>query len=365
MRFAAITLLFVASLPARENVADWIAALGGSVVKDSAGDLIEVSLRGAFVGDSDLERLRDLRKLRRLDLSLTRITDVALEHLKDLPSLTELDLTYAESVGDGGVARLRSAKKLERIYLEGTKVSDSGAVSLAAILTLRVINLRCAQITDAALERLEPLTQLEELVVGGNRITGHGLVYLQALPSLKLLDLSGAQTTDNGISSVTLTDRNIEGLAGLAGLESLNLASVEIPRAGEIGGNGIQEVISLRVSDAGLEKLMSLRALRNLTLTRAPITGKGIGFLAQLPRLQNLVLSHAENIGDEEMDALSKLARLTSLDLSGTKVSDAGLRKLAKQKSLRMLYVSGSRVTANGVAELLHTLPACKVVRSE
>jgi hypothetical protein len=45
--------------------------------------------------------------------------------------------------------------------------------------------------------------------------------------------------------------------------------------------------------------------------------------------------------------------------LSGTRVSDAGLRHLNKIRSLRSVELEGTRVTSGGVSALSKALPDC------
>ena len=56
---------------------------------------------------------------------------------------------------------------------------------------------------------------------------------------------------------------------------------------------------------------------------------------------------------------------ITDLDLAGTKITDAGLKDVAKLKSLERisLYVDGTKVTDAGVSELSKALPNCEIHR--
>ena len=47
----------------------------GKPVKDAAGEIVELDLSGAWVSDADMAQVAQLRHLRKLDLSHTRITD--------------------------------------------------------------------------------------------------------------------------------------------------------------------------------------------------------------------------------------------------------------------------------------------------
>ncbi len=59
---------------------------------------------------------------------------------------------------------------------------------------------------------------------------------------------------------------------------------------------------------------------------------------------------------------LKDLEALTTLDLSGTQVTDAGLKELAGLKNLQTLNLRRTKVTNAGVEELQKALPGCRVV---
>ena len=52
---------------------------------------------------------------------------------------------------------------------------------------------------------------------------------------------------------------------------------------------------------------------------------------------------------------------VTTLDLVGTKMTDAGLKELAALKSLSSLNLTGTKVTDAGEKELQRALPKCKI----
>lgn len=59
------------------------------------------------------------------------------------------------------------------------------------------------------------------------------------------------------------------------------------------------------------------------------------------------------------------LKNMQALNLSYTKLTDAGLKELAGLKSLRWLSLHRTRVTAAGIAALQRELPPCKIITSE
>src|SRR5262249_2762534 len=64
-----------------------IEAQGGDVVRDAKGEIVEVSLARTWATDADVERLAALRTVKRLDLSLTYVSDRGMERLKALDRL--------------------------------------------------------------------------------------------------------------------------------------------------------------------------------------------------------------------------------------------------------------------------------------
>jgi len=71
-------------------------------------------------------------------------------------------------------------------------------------------------------------------------------------------------------------------------------------------------------------------------------------------------------ISDAELSALVQLkglASLQALDLSGTRITDAGLASLKGLRQLQTLVLNGTRVTDAGVADLRRALPGLKISR--
>jgi hypothetical protein len=67
-------------------------------------------------------------------------------------------------------------------------------------------------------------------------------------------------------------------------------------------------------------------------------------------------------IGDDSVDLLNKLGSLRMLDVSGTKITVEGLKKL-KVQSLKQLYISPDNFTEQQLQEVQKALPNVKVSR--
>ncbi len=85
---------------------------GGHVVRDAKGNIVEVSLARTWATDADIERVAGIKTLKRLDLSLTYVSDGGAERLQALTQLEELNLFTAEFITDAAMAFLRGNTQL-------------------------------------------------------------------------------------------------------------------------------------------------------------------------------------------------------------------------------------------------------------
>ena len=359
----ASSLLGAAGSAEADGLAEWIEAHGGALHRSAGGKIVSIDLSRSWIGDIDVNRVAGLAGLERLSLAQTHVTDDALRVVAALPALRELNLFYCEHITDAGASTLRNAAALERLNVRGTKISDSGVQFLTELRNLRSLDIGIAEISDSSIELLEALPVLESLAIGGNRVGEVGISSLRSLKQLRHLDLSGAQVTDSGIWAVTVTDLNLDEIAALAGLESLNLAapSPEYVAAASAGVPRLRGAI--RVTDFGARQLAKMKRLRRLNLSRSLLTSAGVGHLAALVHLEELHLAHSAAIDDSVGDALARLPALRALDVSDTKFGDRSLRALNDHPSLTNVIVTGSPVTQEAVDAFLEAGRARSVVR--
>ena len=262
----------------------WIERAGGFVTTDSAGRVVAVDLRSSWITDSDMPRLAELHDLRRLDISLTRISDRGLRALKTAGSIEDLNLYFAEQVSDESTAIFRNWKHLKRLNLRGTKITDSTLEILEGVPSLEWLDIGWAQITDTGLDHLSSLNNLRSLSMGGNKLTGSALQVLRQLPQLEYLDIGGTQRTDSGLWSMLLNDDGLQAIASVAELRELRMA-----------GTGI--------------------------------TGRGLTRLKGLSKLERLNLQGCKRLGEDAAEALGGFQQLRELD-----VQDSSLNAQAVQR---------------------------------
>jgi internalin A len=349
-----------------------IEAQGGRVVRDQAGRIVDVSLARTWATDADIERIAGIdvfKNLKRLDLSLTYVSDRGAERLRALDQLEELNLFAAEFITDAAMAFLRGNRQLKTLNLRGTDVTDTSLAYVAELSHLKSLDISFTQITDVGLEHLASLAQLEELNLGGNKISGASLHVLKLLPKLRKLSFYGIQRRNAGWCwAPVVTDPELETISLLTGLEELNIGSgvaLGAPRPTDLGpADGEAECRiagGLRVTDLGLARLSKLEKLQRLDVSGSAITPNGLKSLANLRDLRRLSLWNVKGIDDTAAPYLEALGHLTSLDLSNTAIGDDTLARLARLPDLRRLYVSDTRVTPEGLAAFHERRPTSVV----
>jgi len=284
---ARIALFLMASSCFAALDPNWIVDRGGVVIRDNAGKIIAVDLRSSWVGDSDIGELARMPDVKRLDLSLTRVSDHGMRMLRSAPGIVELNLYYTELITDEGLSAVKGWKHLKRLNLRGTKITDKTLEMLATVPTLESLDIGFAEITDVGLDHLALLPNLRELTIGGNKLTDDGVQLLRQIPQLTYLDLSGQQRTDSGLWSITLTD-------------------------------------------SGLESVATLNALKELRLSGTTVSARGLQKLKALDKLERLTLQNCRRVADSAVPVLSAFSKLRVLDVKGTALTADGIAQLQK-----------------------------------
>jgi Leucine-rich repeat (LRR) protein len=357
LRWHRALALSAAQLPDAAIAAD-IESQGGQVVRDQKGNIVEISLARTWATDADVERITGIKTLKKLDLSLTYVSDAGAASIAKLTQLEELNLFAAEFLTDAAIAFFRGNSNLKVLNLRGTDVTDTSLEYVGRLTNLRSLDISFTQITDVGMEHLAPLSQLEALNVGGTKISGVGLHVLKYLPKLKSLSFYGIQRRNAGMCwAPVMTDLELDTISLLDGLEELNIGfgvalgvskpAVLGPASGEAdcrisGGT--------RVTDLGVAKLARLKNLRHLDLSGSILSANALKTLAGFPKLERLSVWNVKGIDDGAAAGFEALKSLSSLDVSNTGVGDRTLKSLASLPNLKRLYISDTAVTPEGVS---------------
>ena len=339
-----VLILMIASVLAYGAAVDsWIEELGGTVKRDKAGQVVEVDLTLTWVTDDDLAKLTAFPELRKIVLSHAKISDLGIAQLRPLKKVTHLECYYCDYLTDGAIAYVKHWTNLEYLNVHGTEVTSRVFEHLSGMKKLKRLHVGFSRVNDDGFDALSSLESIEELHIGGNKMSGLALPLLRLLPNLKHLNVNGSQRTDSGRWGMMLTDVNIESIAALTQLEALNM------------GGSI-------VSDAGMKSLEPLANLQTLDLSRMELSDKGLEPLAKLPKLRRLSLWENPRIDDRALQPLLALKSVETLDLGDTNIGDSVLAGLEGMKQLKLLVVSGTKVTPAAVDRFRKARPDCRLM---
>ncbi len=310
----AIIALLLTGFPGRagdDAVEAKVLAAGGTVTRNPIFKLgrpiQEVWLGRGDNGDELLASLTACKRLTRLRLNGSSVTNEGLEILPRIVGLEELDLVDTRITDDG----MASVGRLERLRTLRLGLITQ-AFSNDAAMRIRNERFKLGTVTDDGLRHVAKLKSLESLGLNRIHLTDDGLDWLAKLPNLKRLSITRAAVTDSGLKV----------LSGIRTLEELRLSTVNI-------------------SDEGLTHLAELNALTHLDLSgNRRLTAAGLRPLA-------------------------KLRNLRFLRLVGTDVSDADTEHFRPFEGLEILELSNSSVTPAGRAALRKALPKCVVLPAD
>jgi len=324
------------------DVTAWVTEVGGTFQKDKVGRVVEVDLTSTWITDDDMGKLASLPELRKINLSDMKIGDLAFAQLRPLKYVTHLNCFQCPYVTDGGIAYIKHWRNLEYLNVRGSEVTSRVFELLSGMKQLKSLDVGFSRVTGDGFDSLASLEALQELHIGGDKMSGLALPLLRLLPALKHLDVNGSQRTDSGRWGLMLTDVNIESIAALTQLETLNM------------GGAV-------VSDVGMKALESLINLHTLDLSRMDITSQGLAPVTKLPKLRRLNLWQSTRIDDKAATYLLSMGTLEEIDLGDTNITDALLDQLQGVKRLKVLAVGGTKVTPERVERFRKARPDCRI----
>ena len=122
-----------------------------------------------------------------------------------------------------------------------------------------------------------------------------------------------------------------------------------VDRRGGEGGHVIGvDVARSQITDAHMVGLRRLDHLETLNVVGTRITDAGLKEVGEMPSLRRLILART-GITDACLAPISRLKDLEELNLDNTAVTDAGLERVGRLANLRRLAVGWTRVTDAGM----------------
>lgn len=165
------------------------------------------------------------------------------------------------------------------------------------------------------------------------------------------------------IQSRTLTPNRLETIGKLGSLEEIAFSYTFGPITAEQIAplaklprlKSLEVIHSYWFNDSHLLALRDLKDIVKLNVTGTRVTGAGLSQIRGWRKLQHLSLND-QIIDDSAMIPISRMTWLEHLILHDTAVSDEGLRRLEAVKGLKTLRIHSRRITDEGF-EVLKQLP--------
>ncbi|KAM6320934.1 F-box and leucine-rich repeat protein 13 [Aegotheles albertisi] len=303
------------------------------------------------------------RALLYLNLSYTNITNGTLRVLSSFPNLQYLSLAHCRKFTDKGLLYLGSGRGCHKlIYLD-----LSGCVQISFDGFRHIAN-ACSRIQDLLINKMPTLTDrcIQALVEKCHQITS-----VVCLDSPQLSD-----ATFKALAECKLVKVSIEGNNQITDL-SIELISkccpyirhIHMADCQKITDAGLQMISPLkhilvlnvadciRISDEGVMTFVqgsSGAKLRELNLTNCiHVTDASVTEIAQrCHELTHLNLRYCEKVTDAGIKALGNMLSLISIDISGTNISDMGLRALGCHGKIKELSISECKtISDTGIQE--------------
>jgi hypothetical protein len=273
---------------------------------------------------------------------------------------SEQDAIKSVAAAGGKVQSDKVGKKrvVGGVFLKGAKTTDAVLKDLLEFPSLTRVEVKdAANVTATGVGDLARVRKLQTLELQGGFVTDDAAKALSAATGLTELKISDGALGDDGV----------KGLAALTKLHSLTLA-----KNTKIRGTTVPSLVALRdletlsISDSALGDLQGWSALKKLSklttlsLSRSEVTDAGLKELGQVAPVTSLTLDGTA-ITDAGLPELARLKGLKSLSVLDTKITGAAVPILSEMKQLTYLNVGEKQIGKDGAEALKKALPKCDV----
>ncbi|MFN7731099.1 MAG: hypothetical protein ACK5OB_04300 [Pirellula sp.] len=313
-------------------------------------ELDSYTYSGEFENDEAwLQAVRSFYDARKRDSSLKPASrfgcgGITTEGLKKLVHLRDLrHLSLASTlIDDEGAKILSSFAGLTYLDVSNTSITDEGLEAISKLSELKCLRIRNCPISDEGMKHLGKLSKLEELECLGNWVTDEGFQHLRSCTAMRELN----------IVRTFITDKSVPVLKGFSELQKLRANRSGMTLA------GIIEVCQSNPR-MGLDSALIVFGI-------PPLRGGGRALPSGEASQSMLDMGDNPNVNDETLASLQRhgfLSELERLDLSGTSITDEGLRYVKDSSAIRELYLERTGVTDAGFAHLakLRQLSYCPI----
>ena len=169
--------------------------------------------------DAGMAQLGGLKNLENFSFVGTQMTGKAYAQFEGFTKLTRVS-HRGSSIDDEGLRQLCDhLPNLESLSLAHARFTDAGAPHLAKLTKLKGLEVGAAKATPQALKAIAKLP-LEYLQLGEGFESGAAIAFIKDIATLRRLTLTNPQT---------LTDADLQALAGLTQLTHLEIGKMPLP----------------------------------------------------------------------------------------------------------------------------------------
>lgn len=120
------------------------------------------------------------------------------------------------------------------------------------------------------------------------------------------------------------------------------------------------ELDSPKADDETMQAVASLPSVRQLHLSNLSLDEHSFSYVGRLQNLEWVTFIHA-GLNDEDLRHLEGLRKLRKVWIVDERVSDPGLKVLLRNKSVSVLYLSGTDITEAMIDEAVNSRPGLMV----
>jgi len=187
--------------------------------------------------------------------------------------------------------------------------------------------------------------------------------YFESLTLVLIVTLAAGCGINNSLGGNQLTTPQEEDAQVVQPAEPLPVGEEETAAINKLQQRGaeidlddaqharIVELVNSKATDDDLKLLSSLPCLESLDITGGKITKAGLVHLRQLPDLQRLYINDLP-ISSNALENVAEMTKLDVLSLRNTKIGDEGMAHLRKLKALTVLNLSKTKITNNTLKQI-------------
>lgn len=175
------------------------------------------------------------------------------------------------------------------------------------------------------------------------------------------LYLNGEHIGDDDVSKLLSQDLGLQSLVHLD-LSNSSVTDDSLPLIAQLPRMEVLVLSGSFVSGSGSGVLCSASKLNSLFMSHNRLQTGSFEWLARCRHLRQLDVSYT-NLSDDDLLTISSAEQITYLNCAHTDVSDTGLEHLERLRGLKYLNVAGTKVSSSASEKLQQMLPDLRLVR--